>query len=71
MTFAETRFKRIDQTLSHIFARNQTIDQDVNVIEIVALIIIRRAKIDLLSFMKKSSESSLHQTHDVRNSLTW
>ena len=60
MTFPETSFQRIDQTLTHICAYNQAIDQNVNVIKVVSAVIIRRVKIDLLSFMKQSRESALH-----------
>jgi hypothetical protein len=51
--------------LSDIGARNQSIDQDKHAGEIVALIVIRRGKINLLSFMQQPGKPALHQAHDV------
>ena len=42
MSFAKARLKRVNQPLANIFTRSQTIDQHVNVFEIVSSIIIGR-----------------------------
>ena len=43
MTFAKTGLQRIDQSLANVRARRQSIDQHVNILEVIALVIVRRS----------------------------
>src|SRR5262249_4943 len=70
MSFTKTGLKRINQTLADVFAGSQTVDKYINLIEVISLVIIGRGKVDLLAFMKQTSEAALHQTHQVRGALT-